>query len=109
MYTVKQLPDFQRRMSCAICLEEVGSNGPAFWLGCHVFCTGCIIGWVPRVGSCPTCKTKVHVERVQDLTSMFPRRSSRRSEVTVMFTTDGQTASSVTSREMMERIENISV
>ena len=37
----------------------------------------------------------------------LPRRSGRKSKATVMYTYDGYASSTVTSREMMERVENI--
>jgi len=38
---------------------------------------------------------------------LIPRRSGRASKVTVLFTTNGHTSSSVTSREMIDRVDNI--
>ena len=104
--------------ACAICLEEVGSTprvetpegrflgGPTYWIGCHVFCTYCIADWVSN-GSCPECREPVRDDIIHDLRSKVPRRSRRVSCPLTMFTTDGKTASTVTSTEMMERVENL--
>lgn len=103
---------------CAICLEEVGSTpkvetpegrflgGPAYWIGCHVFCTYCIADWVSN-GSCPECRESVRGDIIRDLRSKIPRRSRRVSGPPMMFTTDGHSASSVSSHEMSSRVENI--
>ena len=86
------------RMDCAICLEEVGSNGPPLWLGCHVFCRNCIHAWG---SSCPTCRREIPVEL------RGPRRSARASKPTMMFTTNGSVASAVPAHEMVQRVEEI--
>lgn len=86
---------------CSICLGMMESP---FWVGCHVFCKGCIADWVLTSATCPTCRAKIPDGLVEQL---IPRRSSRVSEATVMFTTDGAASSTVTSREMMARVENI--
>lgn len=75
-----------------------------YWLGCHVFCKGCISDWVLTSASCPTCRLEIPEDMVQEL---IPRRSGRKSKATVMYTYDGYASSTVTSREMMERVENI--
>ena len=83
---------------CAICLEELGSNGPALWLGCHVFCRGCIHAW----GSdCPTCRRSIPDEL------KGPRRSPRQRKATMMFTTNGVMASAVPSDVMVQRVDDI--
>lgn len=103
---------------CSICLDEVGSNprvetlegsfvgGPAYWIGCHVFCTCCIAHWVSN-GTCPECRQPVRADIIRDLRSKVPRRSRRVSGPPMMFTTDGHSASSVSSQEMMQRVEDI--
>lgn len=90
--------------SCSICLDM--SESP-YWLGCHVFCKSCISDWVLTSASCPTCRVNIPDELVQDLRAEFPRRSGREHKPTVMFTTNGYASSTVTSHEMMERVENI--
>ena len=85
---------------CSICLSEMESP---LWLGCHVFCKECISLWVLNSASCPTCREKIPDE----LLLLFPRRSARKSRVTMMFTTDGNACSSVSSREMMHRVESL--
>lgn len=87
--------------SCSICLEL--SEEP-YWLGCHVFCKTCISDWVLTSATCPTCRAKIPVQMVREL---VPRRSARMKRVTVMFTTNGHASSTVTSREMMQRVEDI--
>lgn len=87
--------------SCTICLEVMKSP---YWLGCHVFCKGCIADWVHTSATCPTCRVKIPDGLVEQL---IPRRSGRHKKATVMFTTNGAASSTVTSREMMARVENI--
>ena len=87
--------------SCSICLEL--SENP-FWLGCHVFCKACISDWVLTSATCPTCRAKIPDGLVEQL---MPRRSTRIKKATVMFTTNGHASSVVTSREMMQRVEDI--
>jgi predicted amidophosphoribosyltransferase len=86
---------------CSICLDL--SESP-YWLGCHVFCKSCISDWVLTSATCPTCRVKIPDELVQEL---VPRRSARERHATVMFTTNGHTSSTVTSLEMMERVDHI--
>jgi len=81
-------------------------GGPTYWIGCHVFCTYCIADWVPN-GSCPECRQPVRADIIPDLRSKVPRRSRRVSDPPMMFTTDGHSASSVSSHEMSEGVENI--
>ena len=87
--------------SCSICL---GISETPFWLGCHVFCKACISDWVLTSATCTTCRAKIPDGLVDEL---IPRRSRRVKKATVMFTTDGHTSSTVTSREMMQRVEDI--
>lgn len=87
--------------SCSICM---GMMDTPFWLGCHVFCKTCIADWVHNSATCPTCRVEIPEEMVRQL---IPRRSGRASKATVMFTTDGTSSSTVTSHEMMERVENL--
>lgn len=90
--------------NCSICLEL--SETP-YWLGCHVFCKSCISEWVLTSATCPTCRVRIPEGLVGELKSVFPRRSLRNSKATEMFTTDGVVSSTVSSREMMYRVENI--
>ena len=94
-------PHITQVHSCSICLELMTTP---YWLGCHVFCKGCISDWVLTIASCPTCRLEIPEDMVQEL---IPRRSGRKSKATVMYTYDGYASSTVTSREMMERVENI--
>lgn len=89
---------------CGICLEEMSSP---YYLGCHVFCKECIQSWVPNSATCPGCRGNIPSYVVEDLMKDIPRRSSRTSHATVMFTTDGISSSTVTSHEMMQRVEEI--
>ena len=90
--------------NCSICL---GISEHPYWLGCHVFCKSCIADWVLTSATCPTCREKMPVEIQNELRSETPRRSTRTKRATVMFTTDGHASSVVTSREMMQRVEDI--
>lgn len=90
--------------NCGICLEEM--NSP-YYLGCHVFCRECIQSWLPTSATCPGCRRNIPSNVVEDLMMDIPRRSSRTSQVTVMFTTDGISSSTVTSHEMMQRVDGI--
>lgn len=78
-----------------------------YWLGCHVFCKSCISDWVLTSATCPTCRVNIPTSVVEELRAEFPRRSGRDKRVTVMFTTNGHASSVVTSREMMQRVEDI--
>jgi hypothetical protein len=70
---IKQAPRYTQRLSsneiaalpateCAICLCNIevhddDSNGTALRLGCgHVFHPDCIMTWLPKHSSCPTCR-----------------------------------------------------
>ncbi len=75
-----------------------------YWLGCHVFCKSCISDWVLTSATCPTCRAKIPDDLVDELR---PRRSARHKKATVMFTTNGFESSTVTSHEMMQRVEGI--
>lgn len=86
---------------CSICLGMMESP---FWLGCHVFCKSCIADWVHTSATCPTCRVELPDKIVREL---VPRRSGRVSKATVMFTTNGHVSSSVTSHEMMARVDDI--
>ena len=86
---------------CSICLGMMESP---FWLGCHVFCKSCIADWVHTSATCPTCRVNIPVQMVREL---VPRRSGRVSKATVMFTTNGHVSSTVTSHEMMARVDDI--
>lgn len=85
---------------CSVCLEEMESP---LWLGCHVFCKECVISWLHKSATCPTCRGDIP-DVVLDI---LPRRSTRRSRATMMFTTNGDVSYAVSSREMMQRVENI--
>ena len=87
--------------NCSICLEL--SETP-FWLGCHVFCKACISDWVLTSATCPTCRVAIPDGLVEQLIS---RRSGRHKKATVMFTTNGVINWTETSREMMQRVEDI--
>lgn len=95
-------PHITQVHSCSICLELMMTP---YWLGCHVFCKGCISDWVLTSTTCPTCRVKLPDALLDEL--RLPRRSGRKSKSTVMYTYDGYASSTVTSREMMERVENI--
>ena len=88
-------------MPCSICL---GQTTEPIWLGCHVFCKECIVSWLHKSTCCPTCRGEVPVELMY---ALKPRQSCRATKRTLMFTTDGVQSSSVSSTEMMLRIENI--
>ena len=89
---------------CSVCLNDMCSP---IWLGCHVFCQECITSWILNSATCPTCRMNIPPDLETELRSHLPRRSTRVSKPTVMFTTDGVQSSSVTSREMMQRVEDI--
>ena len=45
--------------ACSVCLEP--ANSACRLPGCgHVFCSGCIVAWLDRSGTCPNCRTAAH-------------------------------------------------